>query len=359
MNLSSASISDFLRFVSGKCSIDDPFYKVDLVSTHNRRRGRSSSPLQLVYNPIASQLLLEEDVLLLPALLLDSLHVVIIRFVIFLTISELSKAFSDCEPSEQIALFSKFNKGDIIGNMSIPTKFKEMKMRLYKLWNKTFEDKNVVQQIWSRAHAADIILLQRVNKQIYKELTRQFSRVYNIVPNVFPTDQSETTVICLLKSTVDLQETKKIRRIDNRHFAVSCKSWDIFYWVGAVCLDKSESSQVKKKVLAKLMPSIDNTPVIFGGDFGEDLSVSQNAVHRAVLNKFNGINYIDKASKMSVRRRTRTYLNFTLGKSYNPITEGIFSSLPLVQNSFCDFNEWENNPCDEAPIFQDIMLGSF
>lgn len=359
MNLSTASISDFLRFVSGKSRTDDPLYKIDLVSTHNRRRGRSSSPLQLVYDPIAFQILLEEDVLLLPALILDSLHVLIIRFAVFLKMRDLSKAFSDCEPVEQIALFSKFNEGELVGNMSIPRKFKEMKLRLYKLWNKMFEDKNVVQQIWSRANAADIILLQKVNKEIYDVLTRQFSRVYNIVPNIFPTDQSETAVICLLKSTVDLQETKKIRRIDNRHFAVSCKSWGILYNVGVVCLDKSESSHVKKKVLAKLMPSIGNNPVIFGGDFGEDLSASHNAVPRAVLHKYNGINYEDKASIMSVMRQTRTYLNFELGKSYNPITEGIFTSLPLVQNSLCDFNEWENNPCDQAPIFQDIMLGSF
>lgn len=233
-----------------------------------------------------------------------------------------------------------------------------MKSRMYKKWDTIFADENVVQQIWLRANAADIILLQRVKEKTFYELKRQLSKVYSMIPNNFPTDQRETTVICLLKATVELQETKHIRRIDNRHFAVTCKSENILYHVGVVCLDKSESPQVKRKVINTLISPTGNTPVIFGGEFGEDLTKSQNAVPKAVLNKYNGI----KVPLSSRSRRTRTFLNFSIeteNKSGKSVTADIFSSLPLVQNSFCDYNEWQNNPSDQTPIFQDIMLGSF
>lgn len=327
-----------------------------------RNSRRISCPLQPVYDPHGFQLLIEEDVSLLPALLLDALHVLVIKFAVFFIGSNPSKEFSDCDPGQQIALFSRFQGRATYRSLNLPRRFKEMKGRLYKKWNKMFEDENVVQQIWCRSQAADIILLQRVKEGTFQELTKLFSKMYSIVPNRFPTGQTETTVICLLKATVDLQESKTIRRIDNRHFAVSCNSGNVLYYVGVVCFEKSESSSVKKKVVNKLIPSIGNTPVIFGGEFGEDLAVSHNPVPRAVLNKYNGIHYEDKAPLRSILRRTRTYLNFQTGiegKACSPVTGGIFSSLPLVESTFCDDNEWENNPSDHAPIFQEIMLGSF
>jgi len=255
-----------------------------------------------------------------------------------------------------------FKAGPTFDNMlDMPRKFKEMKGRLYKQWNSLFEDKNIIQQIWSKALAADIILLQGVKKGTFNQLSKQFSGVYSLIPNRFPAGEEDTTVICLLKSTVQLQGNKKVIQIDQHNFAVLCKSYNILYYVAAVCLDELQSMHMKTKVMTKLLRSIGTTrPLIFGGDFGIDLMATDTTLAGTILKNYNGINY--KQRSPFLVSRTRSYVNFQMKNRGEPcvkVTNGIFSSFPLVDDAFTDFNCWGENISDHAPIFQEIQLALF
>jgi len=357
--LSRTSIHDFLLSVSDRNGV---FREV--FNTHSKHRQRITSPLQPVYHPAGFQQLLEEDISLLPILLLDSLHVFIIRFTSFLIREELEEEFFYCSSDKQIELLSSYNAGATSeNNLRLPREFVAMKMRLFKNWNSRFEAKNIVQQIQAKAIAVDIIFLQRVKEDVYNELAKQLSGVYSIIPNKFPAGEKDVTVTCLLNSTVHLQGRKKQTQMDQHNFAVLCKSYDIQYYVGAVCLTNNYSSCVKRKRLTKLLRSIGTTrPLILGGDFGFDLSANDNADARTTLKNYNGINYDQKSPFKSLISRTSTHLNFQArmgGKPFVGVPDGIFSSFPLVDDAFTDLNCWGENISDRAPIFQEIQLGLY
>jgi len=357
MRISNASIYTFLLLCSGsKGSF------LNIFNTHLKYRQRTTSPLQRTYNSADFNRLLEKDISILPVLILDSLHVLVIRFTTFLSTWNLQKEFSECFSNSQTELFSMFKAGPTPDNiLDVPRQFKEMKRRLYKQWNSLFEDKNIIQQIWSKALAADIILLQGVRKGTYNQLSRQFSGVYSLIPNKFPAGEKDTTVICLLKSTVHLQEKKKKIKIDQHNFAVLCKSYDILYYIAAVSLTDLESSLLKRKVMTKLVRSIGTKrPLIFGGDFGADLTGNDTQIAGEILKNYNGINYKQRSPFLVSRTRSHVNLEMkNIGKPCVTVTDGIFSSFPLVDEAFTDFKCWGENISDHAPVFQEIQLGLF
>jgi len=366
MDLSSSSIHNFLSEWSGESHADSVFQnEANVAVTHSKRRTRESSPLRPMYEIAAFKRLIEEDVLLLPALLIDALHVFVIRFSTYLLGRQQTKVFSEYDTCVQISKFNGFCDETSPDNLYIPKIFTRMRTRLYKKWKKVFEDKHVVRQLWKKAkkREADIILLQRVKKGTFQELAMQLSEVYTIVPTMFPEGQEETTVICLLKSTVHVRN--KVRRIDNHHFAVLCGTSDIFYYVGIVSLPKNEDSfPPRSKVVSKLIKSIGKTtPAIIGGDFGEDLAANDNPLSRAMLKRYNGINHNQEVPLSTVVNLNRSLLNFKIERTSletKSVTNGIFSSFPLVGDAFSDLVSWgPNNPSDHAPIFQEIMLGLF
>jgi len=365
MKLSHSSLFNFLSEWSGDAVERVFHHEANLSRAHFRRRIRDSSPFQPTYEIASFQQLIEEDVLLLPALLLDALHVFVIRFSTYLLGRQQTKVFSEYESHVQIEKFGGFRTETIPDNLYIPKLFTRMRARLYKKWKRVFEDRNIIRQIWNKARkrAADIILLQRVKEGTFQELVKQLSDVYTIVPSIFPEGKNEATIICLLKSTVT--HRNKIRRIDEHNFAVLCRTSDIFYYIGVVNLDDSEdSSLLRRKIVARLMKYIGTTkPAIIGGDFGEDLAVTGNPLARTMLRSYNGINHNQEVPLASVVNLNRSLLNFKIERTsvqIKSVTNGIFSSFPLVGDAFSDLVSWgPNNPSDHAPIFQEIMLGLF
>merc|ERR1719397_1644387 len=103
MNLSKGSIFAFLLACSGR---NGSFRNI--FHTHLKYRKRTTNPLQHSYNPAEFHQLLEKDICFLPVLILDSLHVLVIRFTVFLTSFNLQKEFSEYCSNTQIELFFMF-----------------------------------------------------------------------------------------------------------------------------------------------------------------------------------------------------------------------------------------------------------
>jgi len=359
MKILNASIYDFLIAFSGNSGV---FRNV--FDTHLHHPERISSPLQPNYEPGGFYRLLHKDISLLPTVLLNALQIFVIRFTVFLIGESFETEFSEFSSSEQLELVARFCAGAIPGNsLKIPRMFMSLKRKVYENWSKRFEAKNVIQQIWAKAIEVDVILLQRVNKETFDELKQQFACVYSIIPRKFPAGEKYTTVICLLQCKVELQAKKKPIQLDQQNFAVLCKSYDILYWVGAVCLTDVDSPAQKRKLMTTLVRSMGTTrPMIFGGDFGFDLTDIPNAKAGRLLNNYNGINYDQRSPLRSRITRIRSHLNFQRevgGKPCVGVTDGIFSTFPLVDQAFTDVSSWGENASDHAPIFQEIQLGLF
>jgi len=364
-NLPNASILEFLKAHLFDEDINQTLHnESSFLMTHMRWRRRDSSPLLTNYNPEAWKDLLKRDPSLLPVLIMDSLHVNIIKFSHYLIVSNLRKAFSEFESAEQLSEVSKFCKQNDQNDLTLPSTFKAVKARLYDRWNLAFLNNNKVKQIWLKVDQtkADIILLQRLTKGVFKELVSKFSGKYAIVPPKFPSGVKETTAILLFKETVKL-EKDKTRRMDERNFAVICNTSNIRYYVGVVHLTEGRScGELRKKEVREWKRILGKTtPIIIGGDFNEDLTAFDNPVAQLMLKTYNGIDHTQVQNEsLALITRTRTNLQFHVGKSdklEKGVTNGIFSSCPLKGEAFTDFlYSGHKNPSDCGPVFQRVML---
>jgi len=368
MNFPDTSLHEFLTAFTYNEDSNKLFRnQFSFLQLHQKNRGRKSSPLRPEYNPAAFHELLEKDPSLLPLLILDFLHVLVIRFSGFLIKNDLRKAFSEFTPEAQIDQLVAYSEeqGNSI-ELTLTKHFSLTKHRLYTEWNRVFRDNNKIQQIWTKASLvqADIILLQQVTQGAYRELINIVTEEFTVLPGNFPGKQDETTVICIRRSTVEETETE-VKYFNEQNFAVLCKSSDILYWVCVVNLTPGKTSgDLRKKEALKLMRALGrNTPTIVGGNFNEDLTAGDNPVAKIMLKQYNGIDHTQELPLAFTVNRTRTNLQFQVARSDQQdreVDDGIFSSFPLVGQAFTDFTQTgTENPSDHGPVFQRIMLGLF
>jgi len=369
MNLPNTSLHDFVNAFSYNEDSNKLFHKkFSFLQLHQGHHDRKSSPLRPGYDPAAFKWLLERDPKLLPLLILDFLHVLVIRFSGFLIQNKLRKAFSEFTPEDQIQRLVEYSEqqGDSI-QLTLPKQFLNSRHRLYAKWNKIFRDSNKIQQVWKKASLvqADIIMLQQVTPGSYRELENIASEEFNVLPEKFPEKEDEATVLCIRRSTVNLEKDSKIKYLNQQNFAVLCRSSDILYYVCVVNLTPGETcGDLRKKEAIKLMRSLGrNTPTIVGGNFNEDLTAVDNPVAKIMLKQYNGIDHTQDEPLVFSVNRTRTNLQFQVAKSDQQdkeVDDGIFSSFPLVGEAFTDFVQTgAENPSDHGPVFQRIMLGIF
>jgi len=366
MKLRDTSLTDFLvdHMYNGdseeKMRTDFSFYKSDA-----RNINRKSSPLRPQYDEHSFKKLVDKDPGLLPALILDSLHVLVINFASWLIENQLTKTFSEFTESEQIEKLTAYCAQFSPDELQLPTQFVTTREKIYTKWNLVFQDINKVQQVEKKAEAtqADIILLQQVTKGVYRRLTSRMSTKYAFKPSKFPSEQKETTLICLNKTTVKHEKDHKTKRIDHQNFAVPCRTCDILYYVGDVHLTAGEKAgQIRKSEANKFKRALGgDAPVIIGGAFNEDLSSYSNPVAKIMLKTYNGIDHTQDAPLAYNINRMRTYFQFELrkaGKQDRGVGDGIFSTFPLVGEAFTDFLfTGLDNPSDYGPVFQRILVG--
>jgi len=368
MNLPDTSIHDFVAaFVYNEDSNKLFQNQFCFHQLHRKNLDRKSSPLRPGYDPAAFNELLVKDSSLLPLLILDYLHVLVIRFSGFLIQNKLRKAFSEFTPEAQIDRLVAYSEqqGTSI-ELTLPKQFLTSRHRLYTKWSRVFRDSNKIQQIWKKASQsqADIILLQQVTPGAFKELLNIVSEEFTILPGNFPDKQDETTVICIRRSTVEETESE-IKYLNKQNFAVLCRSSDILYYICVVNLTPGKASgNLRKKETLKLMRGLGkNTPTIVGGNFNEDLTALDNPVAKLMLKRYNGIDHTQEEPLAFSVNRTRTNLQFQVDRSDQQdrgVDDGIFSSFPLVGEAFTDFVQTgTENPSDHGPVFQRIMLGLF
>jgi len=366
MNLSNSSIHEFLVYFMFDSSFDSALQnEVNVVKTHDWQRKRETNPLHSIYDPTAFRRLIEKDVALLPCLVQDFLHLLVIKFTVYYVCKKkCSNMFSDLDPSEQIDVFTCYSEGSRRNRLTIPKKFKYVKTRLYEEWSKVFEDKNVAQQVYINAKKknTDIIFLHRVTEATFLEVRSRLQEMFTIVPDAFPVGQKDTTVICTFNKTVNCGNRERIKWIDHNSFAIPCRTDDISYYVAGVSMRNSrDSSVIKTRVVDQLVRAIGKrTPAIIGGDLDVDLTAIDNPAAKAFMTNYNGINYKQESILASMANWRRTPLNCKLEKTNEPrksLKEGIFASFPLVGDAVSDVRGWgENNPSDHPPVYQEIML---
>jgi len=338
---------------------DFSFYKSDA-----RNIDRKSSPLRPQYDERSFQRLLNKDPGLLPALILDSLHVFVIKFASWLIENQLTKTFSEFTDVEQIEKLTSYLSLYSPDDLQLPKQFVTTREKIYAKWNLVFQDINKVQQVEKKAEAtqADIILLQQVTKGVFRRLTSRMSSKYAFKPSKFPSEQKETTLICLNKTTVKHEKDHKTKRIDNQNFAVPCRTYDILYYVGDVHLTAGEKAgELRKSEANQFRRALgSNAQVIIGGSFNEDLSSHSNPVAKIMLKTYNGIDHTQDVPLAYNINRMRTYFQFELrkaGKQDRGVGDGIFSTFPLVGEAFTDFLfTGLDNPSDYGPVFQRILV---
>jgi len=369
MNFPDTSLHDFVAaFTYSEASDKLLQNQFSFLRLHQSNPDRKSSPLRPGYDPAAFHELVKKKPSLLPLLILDFLHVLVIRFSGFLIQNKLRKAFSEFTPEDQVERLVAYTEeqGDSI-DLTLPKQFLNSRNRLYTKWNRVFKDSNKIQQIWKKASQsqADIILLQQLTPGLYRELKHIVSEEFNVLPEKFPEKQDETTVICLRRSTVELEKDSKIKYLNQQNFAVLCRSSDILYYVCVVNLTPGETcGDLRKKEAIKLMRALGrNTPTIVGGNFNEDLTATANPVAKIMLKQYNGIDHTQEEPLVFSVNRTKTNLQFQVARSDQQdkeVDDGIFSSFPLVGEAFTDFIQTgTENPSDHGPVFQRIMLGLF
>lgn len=369
MNFPNTSLHDFVTAFSYNEDSNKLFHnQFSFLQLHQRHQDRHSSPLRPGYDPAAFNELLERDPSLLPLLILDFLHVLVIRFSGYLIQNKLRKAFSEFTPEDQIKKLAEYceQQGEST-ELTLPKQFLNSRKRLYSKWNIIFRDSNKIQQVWKKASLvqADIIMLQQVTAGAYKELENIVSEDFDVLPEKFPDKEGDQTVLCIRRSTVTLEKDSKIKYLNQQNFAVLCRSSDILYYVCVVNLTPGETcGDLRKKEAIKLMRTLGrNTPTIVGGNFNEDLTAVDNPVAKIMLKQYNGIDHTQDEPLVFSVNRTRTNLQFQVARSDQQdkeVDDGIFSSFPLVGEAFTDFVQTgAENPSDHGPVFQRVMLGLF
>jgi len=338
------------------------------IQLHRNNRDRKTSPLRLNYEPLEYRKLLKVDPTVLPLLILDFLHFLVIKFSAFLIENQLPKAFSEYEPKDQLEELVAYSKQNQDCNeLCLPKLFLTSRRKLYKKWDLVFTERNKINQLLNKVceTQTDIILLQQVTKLAYQELVEQMSEKFDILPKEFPVLQKEITVICLEKTAVQKKKDSKIKYLNEQNFVVQCVSSDILFYVGVVNLTPGESSREARKSEALRISRAmgENKPVIVGGNFNEDLTGQKNSVAKIMLKKYNGIDHTQEEPLVFSVNRRRTYLQFEIAKSGDMdqgVNDGIFSSFPLVGEAFTNFIQTGmDNPSDHGPVFQRIMLAMF
>jgi len=361
----STTLNDFLLAHSYKNDGNALRKRLNFINLHKKSVSRATAPLLLNYNADGYEPLLKKDPTLLPLLILDSLHVLVIRLSIFLIENQLQMAFSEYKPDVQIERLTAFFKEKDINDLSLPKHFDGVQKRLYKKWRLAFQDANKIKQLMIKATStkADIILLQQLTASAFDVLTSKLGEVWVIFPKQFPPDEEDTTAICVRRKTVTVQQEPKIRRIDAKNFAILCKSSGILFYVGVVHLPEGgDNSQLRRTQALKFQKLLGkSTPVILGGEFNEDLTAYDNTVAEIMHRYYNGIDHTQEQPLEFCINRTRTNLQCDVLKAdklEKGVDDGIFSSFPLVGEAFTDFlHSGLVNPSDHGPIFQRVSIG--
>jgi len=342
---------------------------LSFITQHNQSIERKSSPWIENYDCNAFEQLLETNPTLLPLLILDSLHVLVVKFSVFLIQNKLRMAFSELTSDIQIEYFKIFLEQSRIDDLSLPKFFVEVKNRLWTTWKTAFQDSNKIEQLKIKASQSqtDIILLQQVTSEVFAELNSKFSPEWLIIPEEFPLEEKLTTVICLRKGKINLADdwSSTIRRTDSQNFAVLCRSGEILFYVGVVNLSEGqEHAKMRKQKMLQFQKILGkNTQVILGGEFNEDLTSHENPVAKTMLRMYNGIDHTQEEPLAFSMHRTRTNLQFEVSKAdtlEKDMGYGIFSTFPLVGDAFTDYlHPGLQNPSDHGPVFQRIQLSVF
>jgi len=365
MGYHSTKLNDFLLAHSYKNDGNELSKRFNFLNLRKKSVTRATAPLLLAYNADGYESLLKQDPTLLPLLILDSLHVLVIKLSVFLIENQLQMAFSEYEPNVQIERLTAFLKEKDINDLSLPKHFDGLRKRLYKKWSLAFQDANKINQLVIKATStkADIILLQQLTASAFDELTNKLSEGWVIFPKQFPAKEKDTTAICVRRTMLTVQQEPKIRRIDAKNFAILCKSSDILFYVGVVHLPEGEANSKLRRTKALKFQKIlgKSTPVILGGEFNEDITAHDNTVAGIMHRYYNGIDHTQEQPLGFSINRTRTNLQCDVLKAdklEQGVDDGIFSSFPLVGDAFTDFlHSGLENPCDHGPIFQRVSVG--
>jgi len=365
MSYHSTKLNDFVLAHSWKNDGNALRKRFNFINLNKKSVSRATAPLLLNYNADGYEALLKKDPTLLPLLILDSLHVLVIRLSIFLIENKLQIAFSEHEPDVQIERLSAFLNEKDIHDLSLPRHFDGVKKRLYTKWRLAFQDANKINQLMIKATStkADIILLQQLTASAFDELTSKLDGVWVIFPKQFPPHEKDTTAICVRRTMVEVQQEPKIRRIDAKNFAILCKSSDILFYVGVVHLPEGvDNSQLRRTQALKFQKLLGkSTPVILGGEFNEDITAYDNTVAEIMYRYYNGIDHTQEQPLAFSINRTRSNLQCDVlraDKLEKGVDDGIFSSFPLVGEAFTDFmHSGLENPSDHGPIFQRVSVG--
>jgi len=359
MNLPQMTLYAFMLAFTFDWDDDGVFHNdSSFLKTHQRCHRRASNPLQPQYKCDAFKSLLHQDPSLLPILILDSLHALMIRFSSFLLYNNLQKAFSEYKAPEQMEQFLLYSYQNSPSDLSLPRQFVDICNMLWEQWTIVFGNENKVKQIFVKMERtdADIVLLQNVTMGLFRELKSGLSGQYSILPSDFPKDVEKTSIVCLKKGTVLVEEEEE-KTINHSNFAVLCKSSDILYYVAVVSLTPGQAcGEIRRQEATSFKRLLrKGTPVIIGGYFWEDLTLISNPVARIMLKKYNGI---DHHQELAIKG-TRTDLQFQVSKSIendHALDNGIFSSFPFAGDASTDFlYPGLDNPSDCGPIFQRIV----
>lgn len=343
------------------------------IKTHLQDDARKSSPLRPSYNKGSFATLLEKDPALLPVLILDALHVLVIQFSHFLIDNQLRKAFSEFEPDEQTERVALFLKQREATNLALPEPFNATRTRLYERWKNVFQNSNKVKQVYSKVNVSrsDIVLLQRVSRAAFAEIRKDSafgkSNEWTVVPDSFPDNETETTVMCLRKSSV-IPSVKKIKTVGGKSFVVPCVTADTEHKISFLCAVASLTPgqgcgairEKEARALSNFASSRTKNSLILGGLFNEDLTVFENKVSQILLRRMNGIDHTQEDPLAFSVNRTRTNLQFEIRKADKQdkgVQDGIFSTFPLVGEAYTDFqHSGQENPSDHGPVFQRVLV---
>jgi hypothetical protein len=331
-----------------------------IFETNKRCPRRASNPLQPHYIRNAFKKLLHQDPTLLPVLILDSLHTLIIRFSSFLLYNNLQKAFSEYETSEQMEKFSLYSLQNNPNDHRLPRHFKNVRNVLCQKWKTVFGDANQLRQVQLKMDMsnADIVLLQNITSGVFNLLRKELLERFYVFPVELPMELKKTSVICLKKATVLVEKTDRTF-INHSNFAVLCRSSDILFYVAVVSLTPGNAcGEIRKQEATSFKRLLrKGTPVVIGGYFNEDLTALSNPVARIMLKSYNGL---DQNQELACTiNATKTNLQFEVtgaDKIVKGLDNGIFSSFPFTGNASTDFlYPGRENPCDYGPIFQRIV----
>jgi len=340
------------------------------IKTHLKNDKRKSSPLRPAYSAGAVKDLLVSDPTMLPVLILDSLHTLVIQFSHFLIDNQLRKAFSEFEPQEQIERVKEFLEKRDSENLVLPQPFKSTRERLYGRWKAVFQSSNKIKQVASKVSVsgADIVLLQRVSQEAYQEVKKEAAfgnpNEWAVVPDKFPANVKETTCMCLRKATIEPDVSKK-KVVETQNFYVPCKSEEgINFLCGVASLTPGAGcGAIRTKEaqrLARFVSKKNKNSVVLGGLFNEDLTALENQVSMTLLRKFNGIDHTQEEPLAFSVNRTRTNLQFEIRKADKQdkgVQDGIFATFPLVGEAYTDFqHSGLENPSDHGPVFQRVLV---